>query len=552
MSAVRRWSAIAILILPVLLVSIDMSVLGIAVPALSADLDPSSNQLLWIIDIYSFLLAGLLVLMGSLGDRIGRKRLLLIGAPAFGVASVIAAFSTSPEMLIAARALLGIGGATLMPSTLGLIRTIFPERRERRAAIAVWGAAFSGGAAIGPVLGGWMLEHYWWGSVFLINAPVMVLFLVAAVPLLPESRDPAPGPFDPVSALLIIGGLLPVVYALKAGVRHPDWTAALALVVGVSLLVAFGRRQSRVEHPMLDLGLFRRPGFSPAVMTNVIVVFTLVGVLFFFPQYLMLVMGLGSAEAGTWLLPLAAATVLGSFLSPVFARFAPVRVVIVTGLALITAGLATATRLDDATGMATFALSSVLVGLGSGFAETLTNDVILAAAPPERASAAGAISETGYEFGGAMGTAVLGTLGMAVYARGIAAIDGLTGPQQDAARQTLGAAHELADTLPSTAGEALRAASSASFAHGMDVVATVCSIVILASLVIAWRGLDPRKAPKPSVESSTRSNLADAAGGAKAAASAGVSVGGEAASGPDARVAAHAGTAVEHPAEVGS
>lgn len=489
MSAARRWSALATLVLPVLLISIDMSVLGIAVPAISADLEPSSSQLLWTIDIYSFLLAGLLVLMGSLGDRIGRKRLLLIGAPAFGIASVIAAFATSPEMLIAARALLGIGGATLMPSTLGLIRTIFPHRRERQAAIAVWGAAFSGGAAIGPVLGGVLLEQYWWGSVFLINAPVMVLFLVAAIPLLPESRDPSPGPFDPLSALLSIAGLLPLVYALKTAVKQLDWTVPAALLVGAVSLAAFARRQRRLENPMLDLGLFRRPGFSPAVLTNVIVVFTLLGVLFFFPQYLMLVLGLGTAEAGLWMLPLAITTIVGSLLSPVVARVVPVRGVIVLGLALIAAGLATATRLDDATGMTVFAATSILIGAGCGFAETLTNDVILTAAPPERAAAASAISETGYEFGGAMGTALLGTLGMAIYAGGIAAFNGLTHAQQSAAQQTLGAAHELADTLPAALGDQLRATASASFVNGMDVVATVCSVVILAGLLVAWRGL---------------------------------------------------------------
>ncbi len=489
MSARRRWSAIAVLVSPVLFISIDMSVLGIAVPAISAALDPSANQLLWIIDIYSFLLAGLLVLMGSLGDRIGRKRLLLIGAPAFGAASVLAAFSTSPEMLIAARALLGIGGATLMPSTLGLIRTIFPERRERRMAIAVWASAFSGGAAIGPVVGGLLVEHYWWGSVFLINAPIMVLFLLAAVPLLPESRDPNPGPFDPLSALMSIAGLLPVVYAMKTAVRQPDWTAAAAFGVGSLVLVLFARRQRRLEHPMLDLGLFGRPGFTPAVLTNVIVVFTLLGVFFFFPQYLMLVLGMGSAETGLWMLPLAVVTVAGSLLSPILARFVSVRVVIVFGLTLIAAGLATATRLDDATGMAVFAVTSVLIGAGSGFAETLTNDVILSAAPPERAGAASAISETGYEFGGAMGTAVLGSVGMAVYARGVSALDGLSQSQSHAAQQTLGAAHELAERLPGTLGRTLHEGASAAFVDGMDMVATVCSIVILASLVIAWRGL---------------------------------------------------------------
>lgn len=489
MSPFRRWSALAVLILPVLLISIDMSVLGIAVPALSADLEPSSAQLLWIIDIYSFLLAGLLILMGSLGDRFGRRRLLLIGAPAFGVASVLAAFSTTPEILIAARALLGLGGATLMPSTLGLLRTIFPDPGERRTAIAVWASAFAGGAALGPVLGGLLLEHFWWGSVFLINAPIMLVFLVAAGLLLPESKDPDPGPFDPLSALLSIGGLLPLVYALKTVVKEPDWTVAVALVLGAALLLVFVRRQRRLVAPMIDVSLFLRPGFSAAVLINVIAVFTLLGVMFFFPQYLMLVQGIGSARAGAWMLPLAAATVVGSLASPGIARLLSVRTVIMTGLTVLTAGFLAATRLDDAATMSTFVTASVLIGLGIGLAETLTNDVILTTAPPSRAGAAAAISETGYEFGGAMGTAVLGTVGMAVYARSLSALDGVGADQVDASRQTLGAAHEIADELPAEIGPLWRQHASDAFVSGMDTVAMACTVIVATALVIAWRGL---------------------------------------------------------------
>ena len=255
MSALHRWSALAVLCLPVLLISIDMTVLGIAVPALSASLRPSSAQLLWIVDLYSFLVAGLLVLMGSLGDRIGRRRLLLIGALAFGVASILAAFAPTAAALIAARALLGLGGATLMPSTLGLLRTIFTDRGERRTAVAIWAAGFSAGAVLGPILGGLLLEHYWWGSVFLINVPVMVVFVIAGRALLPEARDPAPGPFDLISALLSIAGLLAVVYALKEGAHHLSSSVLVIAVVGVILLWLFVRRQQRLAQPMLDLRL---------------------------------------------------------------------------------------------------------------------------------------------------------------------------------------------------------------------------------------------------------------------------------------------------------
>ncbi|MBB1501796.1 MFS transporter [Propioniciclava sp. MC1683] len=493
MSAARRWSALAVLILPVLLISIDMTVLGIAVPALSADLKPTSTQLLWIFDLYSFLLAGLLVLMGSVGDRIGRRRLLLIGAPLFGLASVMAAFATSPEMLIAARALLGLGGATLMPSTLGLLRSIFPERGERRIAIAIWAASFSGGAAIGPVLGGALIEQFWWGSVFLINAPIMLVFVLACALLVPESRDPHPGPFDPASALLVIAGLLGVVYALKTAVKDPSWPVALTLVGGVALLWVFVRRQRRLANPMIDVRLFTEPGFSGAVTTNVLAVFALVGAMFFLPQYLMLVHGMNPALAGMWLLPLAIATVVGALTSPALARVLPVRGVVVLGLLISAAGFAVATRLNDGAGIAVFPLASVLLGLGIGLAETLTNDVILTAAPPQRAGAASAISETGYEFGGAMGTAVLGTIGLAVYARGLDDVPGVSAAQLSAARQTLGAAYELADTLPAGVGDALRASAADAFLAGMNVTMAVGVAVLLLAGVVAGRWLVTRE-----------------------------------------------------------
>lgn len=502
MSALRRWSALTVLVLPVLLISIDMSVLGIAVPALSADLDPSAAQLLWIIDLYSFLLAGLLVLMGALGDRYGRKRILMIGAPLFGGASLVAAFATSPEMLIAARALLGLGGATLMPSTLGLIRTIFPDRGERRMAIAVWALAFSGGAALGPVVGGVMLEHFWWGSVFLLNVPVIALFLLAAPFLLPESKDPSPGPFDIPSALLSIVGLIGVVYALKTLVKGVDVTAILPLVIGAAALIWFVRRQRRLAHPMIDLSLFTNIAFTSAVVINVIAVFTFMGVMFFFPQYLMLVRQMGSAEAGLWLLPLAAASVVGTLAAPLLARWVSVRTVIMLGLACVIGGFVAANTLHVDTSMAMFITTSLLLGAGVGLSETLTNDVILTAAPPARASAAAAISETGYEFGGAMGTAVLGTVGMAVYAGtvGSAELPGVGADEAERASQTLAAAHEVAESLPD-GGAALRELADGAFTAGMDLVAFVCIGVASLTLLLAWRGLRS-EASRPAASSS--------------------------------------------------
>ncbi|MGJ5590932.1 MFS transporter [Micrococcus lylae] len=491
MSALRRWTAMAVLVLPVLLISIDMSVLGIAVPSLSADLQPSSTQLLWIIDLYSFLLAGLLIFMGSLGDRIGRRRLLLIGAPLFGAASLVAAFATTPETLILARALLGIGGATLMPSTLGLIRTIFPDRTERRTAIAVWATAFSGGAALGPVVGGALLEHFWWGSVFLMNVPVMAAFLLLAPFLLPESKDPHPGPFDPLSALLSIVGLIGVVYALKTAAKSPDWTVLVGLAAGGAALTWFILRQRRLANPMIDVSLFGNIAFTSAVSINVISMFALMGLMFFLPQYLMLVEGMGSAAAGLWMLPLAAASVVGTLLAPALAKTVSVRTVIMAGLGLVICGFGAGTQMHGDETMLLFTLLSCLFGLGVGLAETLTNDVILTAAPPERAGAAAAISETGYEFGGAMGTAVLGTAGMGLYAaqvRETADLPGMDAASADAASQTLAAAHRIAETLPDGGTRLLEIADGA-FMAGMDLVAAIGIGTAALTLLLAWHGL---------------------------------------------------------------
>ena len=491
MSPLRRWTALLVLVMPVLLISIDMSVLNIAVPALSADLQPSSNQLLWIIDLYSFLLAGLLIFSGSLGDRIGRKRILMIGAPLFGAASLLAAFSTSPEMLIVARALLGVGGATLMPSTLGLIRAIFPDRTERRTAIAVWATAFSGGAALGPVVGGLLLETFWWGSVFLLNVPVIVLFLLVAPFLLPEAKDPNPGPFDPTSVILSIAGMISLVYALKTGVKGVDGSVVAALVLGIVALAWFVTRQRRRENPMIDVSLFTNFAFSSAVSINVISVFAFMGLMFFLPQYLMLVRGMGSAEAGLWMLPLAVAAVVGTLLAPPLARVVSVRTVIMAGLSLVIVGFVIGTRLDTAETMLLFTVLSALFGAGVGLAETLTNDVILTAAPSDRAGAAAAISETGYEFGGAMGTAVLGTAGMAVYSSRVletASLPGMDSDSADAASQTLAGAHEVAETLPDGGTRLLEIADSA-FLAGMDLVAAIGIGTAALTLLLAWRGL---------------------------------------------------------------
>jgi DHA2 family multidrug resistance protein-like MFS transporter len=488
-----QWWALAVLVLPVLLISVDATVLGFALPYLSEDLGPTGAEQLWIVDVYSFVLAGLLVFMGTLGDRIGRRRLLLAGAVAFGLASVLAAFSTTPMMLILARALLGVGGATLMPSTLSLIRSIFTDDRRRRTAVAVWSAAFSGGMAVGPVIGGWLLEHFWWGSVFLINVPVMVVLLVAGPLLLPEHRDPNPGRFDLLSALLSLGAMLPAVYGVKiAATSGFTWSAALAIVVGLGLGVLFVRRQRRLERPMLDLALFSNRMFTASVVTNLLGVFALVGLLFLVPQYLQLVLGLSPVTAALWMLPATVAGIAGALLAAWLARRVRVAVLVSVGLLLGAAGFLVLTALGTTAGLAAVVVAFVLVGGGVALSETLTNDLVISAAPVDRAGAASAISETGYELGGALGTALLGSLATAVYQSGVtgslsaAPHDAAMDTAVAAAHDTLGGAVSAAKSLPAPAAEALVTSAREAFVSGMHVTAWAGAAILLYTAVQAY------------------------------------------------------------------
>jgi MFS transporter, DHA2 family, multidrug resistance protein len=335
----RQWAALAVLMLPVLLIAMDNTILGLAVPKLSADIEPSSSQLLWIIDVYSFVVAGLLVTMGTIGDRIGRRRLLLIGALAFGAASVAAAFATSAPMLIAARAGLGVAGATLLPATLALIRNVFPDPRRRQMAIAVWATMFSVGSAIGPLVGGLLLEHYWWGSVFLVAAPVPLLLLPLGVALVPESRDHDPGRFDLASSALSIATMLPAVYGVKKLAEH-GWGSdvAIGLAVGAVAGVAFVRRQRRLESPMIDVELFRVRAFRTAITGNVVACMGLAGGLYFASQYLQLVLAMSPVEVAVHMLPAVATGMAASMTSPWLSRRFGAFAVIAGGMATAAAG----------------------------------------------------------------------------------------------------------------------------------------------------------------------------------------------------------------------
>lgn len=476
-----RWWALLILTLPVVLMSVDLTVLSMAVPMLSEALKPTGNELLWIIDIYGIFLAGLLILMGSLGDRIGRRSLLLAGGAAFGLASVLAAFAWSPTALITARALLGIGGATLMPATLALIRSIFPDALERRRALSIWAAAFAGGAGLGPVLGGFLLEHFWWGSVFLINVPIMILLLVLGPFLLPNAKDPHPGPFAPLSALQLIVGILLAIYGLKEIGKHGwSFTTVILIVLGLALLTAFTARQARLDQPLVDVSLFRSLPFSLAVLANVAGVFALTGILYFLPQYAQLVLNKAPMAAGLWALPIAAAAILGAVCAPSLSKKFPVGWVIGGGLVIASIGYFTLTHLgvDEALALAFF--GGGLVGLGVGLADTLANDVIIATAPPQRAGAAAGISETAYELGGVLGTAILGSIGLNTYRHKLENAMPTIFPDELVrhATETLGDATHIAQQLPEPAMQQFLDHAYRAFVDGMTKSFFVGMIVV--------------------------------------------------------------------------
>jgi DHA2 family multidrug resistance protein-like MFS transporter len=483
----REWVGLAVLALPCLLYAMDLTVLNLAVPHLSADLEPSSVQLLWIVDVYGFLVAGSLVTMGTLGDRIGRRRLLLLGAGAFGAASVLAAYSTSAGMLIAARAVLGVAGATLAPSTLSLIRSMFLDPRQRTVAIGVWISSFSAGGAIGPLLGGMLLQWFWWGSVFLLAVPVMALLLLLGPMLLPEFRDPGAGRLDLPSAALSLAAVLAVIYGLKQLAQDgPGWPPALVVLAGLAVGVAFVRRQRALADPLVDLRLFRVPAFSAALATNVLSFFVGYGTLLFVAQFLQLVVGLSPLQAGLWMLPSAVALIAGSMLAPALLRRARPVLVIVAGLLLAAAGFGLLTQVDAASGLAVLVTGSVVFSLGIAPVDTVATDVLLGAAPPERAGAAAAISETSGELGGALGIAILGSIGSAVYRTQVAGAvpAGVPARAAEAARDTLGGAVDAARQLPDQLGTALLEVTREAFTHGFQVAAAISAAAAVGVAIL--------------------------------------------------------------------
>ncbi|MEU4340889.1 MFS transporter [Nocardia sp. NPDC023852] len=465
----RAWLGLAVLLLPVLLVSMDISVLFLALPTLTVDLDPSADQQLWILDIYGFLIAGLLITMGNLGDRIGRRNILLAGATVFGIASVIAAFAPSAGVLIAARALMGIGGATLLPSSLALISSLFSDARERAAAIGVWTAFFAGGSAVGPIIGGVLLHQFWWGSVFLINIPVLLILLAFGPFVLPEHRGGVLGPLDLPSVILSIGGILPMVYGIKhAATEGIDAQATIIALIGAVILAVFVRRQRRLDEPLLDLRLFGRAQFSVAIGSSLAGMMSLAGMSYLTSIYLQSVTGREPLAAALLGIPMAAAVFVCSMSGARVGHRLGARTTFVFALLASAVGNLMLLGVGVQGGLWWYLTGSTVAGIGYGLAFTLVSDVAVSSVPPARAGSAVGISETSFELGNALGLALLGSLAALIFRSG--------GDY----------AATLGETIQHANGNAaLIESARASFVSGMHIAVAVGATVLVAMALIA-------------------------------------------------------------------
>ncbi|MCJ8238631.1 MFS transporter [Peteryoungia algae] len=485
----REWIGLLILSIACLIYSMDLSVLFLATPSIVADLDPSATQLLWINDIYGFMVAGFLVTMGTLGDRIGRRKVLLTGAFFFGAASVFAAFANTASMLIVARALLGIAGATIAPSTLSLVVNLFRDESERNRAISIWGTAFALGGLIGPLIGGVLLQYFHWGSVFLINVPIMAALLATAPFLLPEYKDDNAGRLDLMSVALSLLTVLPIVYGLKnMAAEGFHSTQLLPILFGIAVGVIFVKRQKMLQHPMIDLALFRIPAFTASLVVNLAGVFFIFGIFLFQNLFMQLVIGLTPLEAALWSIPSSLVFTVMSFQAwRVTNRLGPVKTVL---LGLVVNALGTGL-------MAIAAWYSSLIGvlgasmiMGLGFVPVIltTTGLIVGTAPPERAGSASAISETSAEFGGALGVAILGSLGTLIYRFGMqnADLTALSVADRDSVISTLGTALELARNSGNLAAPWLDLARE-SYAHGFALCCALATLTLLLLAAIAAR-----------------------------------------------------------------
>ncbi len=476
----RASLGLAILMLPTFLVAMDMTALLLALPRLSADLGANNIQQLWISDSYGFMVAGLVITMGTLGDRIGRRRLLLAGAAAFAVLSVLAAFAVSPLMLIIVRALLGVAGATLAPCTLALITNMFDDPRKRGQAIAMWATCQFTGGALGPVLAGFLLQYFWWGSVFLVSVPAMALLVLAGPALLPEFRSDQAGRLDPASVGLSLAAVLSTVYGIKQltvqGVSA--WPAA-ALVAGAVIGLLFVRRQLRLESPLLDLRLLLRSRpFTAVLVALVFSGIAMAGTGLLVTQYLQSVLGFSPVGSAVLFAPMGLGVAAGTMTAPAVARRMKQPTVIAGGLTVSALGALLLVGVDGRSTLPLAMTGIAVLALGTGPLFALGTGLVVGSVPPERAGSAASMSETGNYFGGSLGLALLGVLAAVIY-RG----------RMDGRSDSLAGAVAASRLLPAGQGAELLHDARLAFTASLHVTGLVAAVIFagLAVLVLVMR-----------------------------------------------------------------
>jgi DHA2 family multidrug resistance protein-like MFS transporter len=488
----REWIALVTLVVPPLLAAIDITVLYFALPSIAADLRPSSTQQLWITDIFGFVLAGSLLAMGNIGDLIGRRRTLMMGCVVFGLASLASAFARNPEMLIASRAVQGFGAASLMPSALALLRNIFHDDRQRRTAITIWSLAISAGAGFGPLISGVLLNYFWWGSIFLINVPIIAVLLVAIPLLVPTGRTPRhlAGKFDVPSAVLSLLAVLGVIWGIKEMALNGVSTLPVAAIVaGLILTVVFVIRQPRLRHPVIAPELLRTRGFLPVMLVSGIGFFLVIGFGVFTTQFLMEVMGMRPLTAALW--SMASPVLAGSTVPFAMSMVEKVKpaYLMAAGFVLAAAGFAVLTQVDVHSSVFLVVGGIVGIGVGTALLYPLLNDLVIAVSPPEQTGAVSALTKTFQEFGGALGLAIFGVIGTAIYRQHLGtSIAGVPHQAVTAARQNIGEATAIANRMHGSSGHTLLATARDAFAHSVSLTALIGIVIGLAAAVmVAFR-----------------------------------------------------------------
>ncbi|MED5016584.1 MFS transporter [Paenibacillus chibensis] len=485
----KEWIALSILCLPLMFASMDVAVLFFAAPAIAADLKPNATQQLWIFDVYGFILAGMLLTMGAIGDRIGRKRLLIIGSVGFAVSSIFAAYAQTAEALIMARGLLGIAGSTLMPSSLALIRVMFQDPAQRTKAMSIWSAVMAGGVTLGPIIGGLLLDSFSWGSVFLINVPAMTLLLIIAPFLLPESRSTTRSPIDVLSSLLVLTTVLPLTYGVKT-LAEDGWAAApfIIFVAGILSGVVFVRRQLRIPNPLLDIRALMERRIGGSILVNFIATFALMASSLVNTQFLQSVLGYSPFVASLWsVLPsvaVGAAAPIAAKLSQTYGR--PRIMIAGFGIAALGFAVLTLIRLESFSPLVIVLVGAGLIAAGIVSVMTLVTDYVVGVAPVDRAGAVGGLIETSSELGGAFGIALLGCVLAAVYRNAVSPLlpKGLTPEAAHAAEQTIAGASSAASQLPAETASRVMDASREAFVTSMHTTCLVAGVILVLAAII--------------------------------------------------------------------